>query len=138
MPPGFRAGLEPLRQLVPGVVIHLLESERDPLLIRINAEDHDLDLFALAHDLGRMLYPPGPTHVGDMDEPVDPRLYLDERAEGCEIPHHSSDLRPRRILRRKGQPRILLGLLHTERDLLLLFIDPQHNALKLVVDRRQL
>ena len=138
MPIGFGPRLESLCQFVPGVVIHLLEPKRDSLLIRVDAQDNDLDLFALPDDFGRMLHPPGPTHIRDMDQSIDPRFNLDERTEGGQIPHHSADLRSRRVLGRKCEPRIFLRLLHAERDLLLFFINTQHDALEFVVDRRQL
>ena len=85
-----------------------------------------------------MLNTAGPTHVRNVDQSIDAGFDLHESAERGEVPHHSLDLRARRILRGQRQPRILLGLLHAERDLLFLLIDPQHDALNLVSDRHQL
>jgi hypothetical protein len=41
----------------PGIVEELLDPQGDPLLLRIDVEDHDLDLLPLLHDLGGMLHP---------------------------------------------------------------------------------
>ena len=107
-------------------------------MIRIDVQDDDLDLFALLDHFGRVLHSPCPAHVRDVDQPIDSDLHLYERTERGEVAYNTLDLRAGGELRRKGEPGILLGLLHSERDLLLLFIDPQNDTLDLVTDRQEL
>src|SRR5690606_11059823 len=79
-----------------------------------------------------------PAHVADVDQTVDARLDLDECAERREVAHLALDTRADRILLRQREPRILLDLLHAERDLLVVAIDHQHDRLDLVADVHQL
>ena len=134
----FRSRLISLCELVPWIVIHLLEAKRDSLLVRVDAQDDDIDLLALAQDLGRVLHAPGPAHIRNVNQAIDPGLDFDECTKRREVPDNAADLGPLRILRRQSQPRIFLSLLHAERDLLLFLVDPQHDALDLIVDRRKL
>ena len=138
MPGNFLAWVVSLRQLVPGILFRLLEPERDPLLLGIDRQDHHFDFLALAHHLGGMLHPPGPAHVGDVHESVYPRLDFHEGAEGGEIADNALDTSSRRILVREREPGILLGLLHSEGDLLVLLIDAEHHAFDLLPDRDEL
>ena len=85
-------------ELVPHVRGELLEAERQPLVLGVDVEHDRLDLVALLQDLGRVLHPLGPGHVGDVDEAVDALLDLDERAEIGEVADAADDLRADRIL----------------------------------------
>ena len=112
-----------LGDLEPGILLQLLEAQRDALVLRIDVEDRDLDRVALLHDLRRVLHTLGPRHVGDVNQAVDARLDLHERAERGEVANLARDARAHGVLHRQHHPRILLGLLHPEGDLLLLGID---------------
>ena len=125
-------------QLGPRIVVELLEPQGNPLVVRIDVKNHHVQFVALLHDLGGMLHALGPTHVRDVDQSVDPRLDLDERAEGSEVPHDSREACAGGVLQRQREPRILFDLLHPERDLLLVRIDLQHHGLDLVTDRHEL
>src|SRR5207237_7338683 len=65
----------------PWIFFGLLEPEADALVLRIYIQDYDIDRVTLLHDLRRVLHAFGPAHVGDVNEPVDPRLDLDESVE---------------------------------------------------------
>src|SRR4029077_19123174 len=101
----------------------------------VDVQDQDLDLVALLYDLGRMLHPLGPRHVGDVDQPVDAGLDLHERAEGCKVAHLALDAHADRILLRQCHPGILFGLLHPERDLFFGLVDLQDHGFDRLADR---
>src|SRR5678815_4720058 len=85
-----------------------------------------------------MLHALGPGHVGDVDQPVDAGLDLDECAEAREVANLSVETRADRIFLRQHHPRILLRLLHSERDLLLVRIDLQHHCFDRLTNRNEL
>src|SRR5215211_6241155 len=85
-----------------------------------------------------MLHALRPAHVGDVNEAVDARLDLDERTEAREVANLAVDARADRVLERQHHPRILLRLLHAERDLLLVRIDLEHHRLDRLADADEL
>src|SRR6185437_16356211 len=122
----------------PRILLGLLEPEADALVLRIDIQDHDIDAVALFHDFRRMLDTLGPAHVGDVNQAVDPRFDLDERAEAREVANLAVDARADRVAERQHHPRILLRLLHAERDFFLVRIDLEHDRLDRLADRHQL
>src|SRR4029077_5633400 len=64
--------------MTPGVLLRLLEPERDPLRLRVVLEDPDGDLVPHLEKLGRMIDAP-PAHVRDVQEPIN-AAEIDERA----------------------------------------------------------
>src|SRR5467141_282537 len=111
----------------PGILLRLLQPERDPLVLGVHVENQHFDFVALLHDFRRVLHPLGPGHVGDVDQAVDARLDLDERAEGGEVADLALEAGADRILLRQRHPGILFGLLHPERDLLLRLVHLEHD-----------
>src|SRR4051812_18877910 len=85
-----------------------------------------------------MLHTLGPGHVGDVDQSIDARLDLDERAEARQVANLAVETRADRILLREHHPRVLLRLLHAERDLLFVRIDLEHDCFDRFTDRHQL
>ena len=71
----------PIEELRPRILADLLEAEADPALVLVDGEDLHVDLLSLLQHLGRMVDPPRPGHVGDVDQAVDAVLQLDEGAE---------------------------------------------------------
>src|SRR5690349_20753848 len=111
------------RQHHPGVLLGLLHAERDLLLRFVHLEHHGFDGLADAHDLGRVAHVPGPAHLGDVHQPLDARLDLDERAVVGDRDHLALHPRADRVLGRDVLPRIRLQLLHAEADALALPVD---------------
>src|SRR5688572_8541848 len=74
-----------------------------------------------------MLHTLRPRHVGDVNQSVDARLDFHESSEAGQVAHLSVETRADWILLRQHHPRILLRLLHAERDLLLVRIDLEHD-----------
>ena len=129
LPVQLHADLILLTDLEPWIFLRLLQTQRNPLVVGIDIENHDLDLIGLRHDLRRMLHPFRPRHVRDMNQPVDTRLDFHERTKRSQVSHLARDPRPNGILHRQHHPGILLGLFHTEGDLLFLRIHFEHNGL---------
>ena len=80
----------------------------------------------------------GPRHVADVEQSVDPLFDLDEGAVVGQIADGAADQGAGRITIGHFVPGIGLGLLHAERDFLLLFIDAQDDDFDFVVDVDQL
>src|SRR4029079_15945349 len=118
----------------PRIFLGLLEPEADALVVAVDVQDHDVDGVALLYDFRRMLHALRPAHVGDVNETVDARLDLDERAEAREVANLAGDARADRVAERQHHPRILFGLLHAERDLLLVRIDLEHDGFDRLAD----
>ena len=72
---------EALGERRPGVVLELLDAERDALVLDVDAEDHGLDLVALLVGLGRVLDLLRPVRVRDVDQTVDAVIDADGNAE---------------------------------------------------------
>ena len=117
-----------LGDLEPRIFLRLFEPEGNPLVIRIDVEDEDLDRVALPRHFGRVLYAFGPRHIRDVDQPVDTRLDLHESAKGSKVANLPVDPRVHWILHWQHHPRILLGLLHPERDFFFAWINLQHDC----------
>ena len=107
----------------PWILLGLLEPKADALVLAVDIEDDHVHGVALFHDFRRMLHALGPAHVGNMNEPIDARLDLDERTEAREIAHFSVDSRADGVLEREHHPGILLRLLHAEGNLFFVRID---------------
>src|ERR1043166_256861 len=127
-----------LADLEPRILLGLLEPEADALVLGVDVQDHDVDRVALLHDFRRMLNALRPAHVGNVNQAVDPRLDFDEGAEAGQVAHLSIDPRADRIPLRQHHPRILLRLLHAERDLLFAWIDLEHHRLDRLADAHEL
>src|SRR5690606_24093389 len=65
---------------LPRVAGDLLDAQRDAATLLVHVQDHDLDLVADLHDLGRVDVLVGPVHLGDVHQAFHARLDLDERA----------------------------------------------------------
>ena len=63
-----------------GLLLALLEAERDATTLFVHVEHHDFDFLAGLHDLGRVDVLVGPVHFGDVDQAFDAVLDLHERA----------------------------------------------------------
>jgi hypothetical protein len=73
----------------------------------------------------------GPAHVRDVQQAVDAFLDLDEGAVVGEVADGALDDGARRVLLGDGGPGVDLGLLHAERDFLLVLVDVEDDDLDL-------
>src|SRR5688572_1846440 len=126
--------LVPREEVIPDVGGELLQAERQPLILGVDAEHHRLDHVALLQHLRRMLDPLAPRHVGDVNQAVDVLFDLDERAELGEVTDLALDLGAARILLRQLVPRVALDPLQPERNRPRRRIDAEHHRLDVVAD----
>src|SRR5207249_10607865 len=94
--------------------------------------------FADRHDLRGVAHVARPAHLGDMDQALDPRLELDERAVVGDRDDLSLHASPDRILGRHVLPRIGLQLLQAEADALALPVDVEDFDFDLLADMHHL
>ena len=99
---------------LPGIAHALLEAEADPTFLLIDVEDHHLHLLTGGDDLAGVHVLLGPAHFGDMDQPFDPRLQLDEGAVIGDVGHPAGKLDPDRVFYLDAVPGVRLELLHAE------------------------
>ena len=123
------------RELVPRVRHALLHAERDAAALLVDLEDHHLDLVAELHDLGRVDVLVRPVHFRDVDQALDARLDLDERAVVGDVGDLAEQARALRVAARQADPRVLAELLHAERDAVLLLVELQDLGGHFVADR---
>ena len=76
--------------------------------------------------------------LGDMHEPLDAVEYLDEGPEGDDLRHRAGQLVADVVRVDDPLPRILLGLLESERDALAVAVDVEHLDLDRVADLEDL
>src|SRR3984893_14352441 len=119
---------------LPGIAHGLLEAERDAALDRIDLEDLHLHLLRGGDDLAGMDVLLGPRHLGDMDEPLDAGLELDEGAVVGDVGDAALEAGADRELGLDALPRIGLQLLHAERDAVGLVVDLDDLDLDLLAD----
>src|SRR2546422_5175988 len=118
----------------PRIGLDLLEPERDALVLAVEVQDLRLELLPLLEDLRGVAHVARPRHVGDVQEPVDPGLELDERAEIGEVPDAPQHARAGLVALLDRRPGIGLDLLHAERDPLGGAVDVEHDHLDVVAD----
>src|SRR5688572_24277886 len=121
-------------EVVPDVGGELLETERQPLVLGVDAEHHRLDHVALLQHLRRVLHALAPRHVGDVNQAVDVLFDLDERAELGEVAHLALDARTHRVLLGELVPRVALDLLEAQRDAPCRRIHAEHHRVDVVAD----
>ncbi len=122
----------------PGVGLDLLHPQRDLALLLVDVEHHRLDLVAHGEHLRGVLDALRPRHLGDVDQPLDARLELDEGAVLGERDDAPADAPADGVAHRGVDPRIRLDLLEPQRDPLAVRIELEHLDLDLVADVEEL
>src|SRR5206468_4308796 len=118
----------------PRIFLRLLEAERNPALLLVHLEHLDVDFLRSADDLARMDVFLGPAHLGDVDQPLDARLELDEGAIFGDVGHPPPEGSADRVFGRRAVPRIALELLHAEADALSVLVDADDLYLHRIAD----
>ncbi len=112
-----------LDEELPRVAHGLLEAERDAALDRIDFEHLHFDFLRGRDDLAGVHVLLRPRHFGDVDEALDARLQLHERAVVGDVGDAALELGADRELGLDALPRIVEQLLHAERDAVRLVVD---------------
>ena len=125
-------------ELIPGILLQLLVSQRQTAVFLVDLQHHDLDVGAYRREFAGMLHLLGPAQVRNVDQTVDALLDLDEYAEVREVTHLGRGLRADGILDFDILPGIGRKLLDAERHLALLAVEGQDNGLDFVADLHEL
>ena len=64
--------------MFPGVLQQLFHAEGNTTIVGIDAENNRLHFIPRLYQLGRMLHPLGPGHLGDVHQTFDALLQLDK------------------------------------------------------------
>src|SRR6185503_19432582 len=110
----YARGIPP-RHGGPRVFGQLLDTERDALVVDVDAEHHRFDVVALLEELRGVLDLLGPVEVGDVDQAVDALGELDEEPEVGDALHLAADAAAHGMVDAYHLPRVGLGLLEPER-----------------------
>src|ERR1700691_6247087 len=119
-------------EALPNIGLQLLDAQREAAILRLNAENNSLDLFALLDDFRGVLDALGPAQVGDVDKAVDSVFNLDEGAEVSEVANAALDDGTDGVFVGEAFPRVLEELLHAERDAAVGGIDAENNSVNFV------
>src|SRR3990172_5908536 len=122
----------------PGILLGLLESQRNAALLGIDLEHLHFDLLACRNDLAGMDILFGPAHLRHMDQAFNAGLKLDEGAIVGDVGDGALEPRSHRIFGGDVLPRIGFELLDTEADALRLGIDADDLYLDAVADGHDL
>src|SRR5690606_4692344 len=125
---------EPGDEALPRVRLELLHPEGDLLLLPVDLEDLDGDDLPELHLLRGVLHVLGPAHLGDVDEPLDPLLELDEGAVVRDRDHLPLDGLPLGVALGDPLPRVREQLLVPERDPLPLLVVVEDDDVELGVE----
>src|ERR1700678_62248 len=127
-----------LREMLPGILQQLLHAQGNAAVVGIDAENYGLYLVSWLDQLGGMLHPLGPGHLGDMHQPLDALLQLDEGAVVGHAEHAAAYAGADGITFDRIEPGIGRELLEAERNSLLLTIELEYLDLYLVPDVYQI
>ncbi len=131
---GMRTDRQSLDYREPRVVLELLVAHADLLVVGVDAEHLDLDLLPLLEHLRGMVDLLGPRHVGDMQQAVNAFLELHEGAVVREVAHNALDRRTDGVALPNLFPRVGLGLLEAQGNLLRVGIDAEDHDGDFVVN----
>src|SRR5262249_51961597 len=118
--------LGPLLALAQG-----LDGEADSLLAGVDVGDLGLDHVARLEERRGLVDALG-GELGDVDQPLDPLLQLDEDAEVGDAGDRALDPRTDGVAARYLAPRVFRQLLDAERDALVVDVDAEHHGLHLL------
>src|SRR4249919_497309 len=118
----------------PGILLGLLEPQRNAALLGIDLEHLHLDLLARRDDLAGMDVLLGPAHLRHVDQSLNAGLKLDEGAIVGDVGDGALEPRADRIFGGNALPRIGFELLDAEADALGLGIDADDLHLDAVAD----
>ena len=120
------AGLVRGDKVVPRIWFEVLNRERHPPVLGIDAGDHGIDLLTFLEHFARMLDAARPRNIRDMHEAVHAIFNFDEGPEVCQVANSSMNSSANLITVTKRHPGIGLNLLHPQTDSSGLRINAEH------------
>ena len=133
-----RADAVPFGYRGPRIGFELLDAERNAPVLRLNLEHHRFHLIADADDLRRVLHPPAPGHLRDVDQPFDAGLEFDKSAVIGDADNPADDAAADHIPLFDRFPRIRVQLLHPQRNSFFVAVELQNLDRDLVADVQNL
>ena len=124
--------------LIPWIRLSLLHTQRDFLLVLVDAEDNHIDFVARIDQFGWVINSLGPGHFADVNEAFDAIFELDERTVGHDVDNFAADTSADGELGFDIVPGAGFFLLQSERDLFLFAIDVQNHDFDFLVDLHHL
>src|SRR5271157_2301140 len=119
-------------EALPDVGLQLLDAQAQAAILRLNAENDSLYLFALLHNFRGVLDALGPAQVGDVNQAVDAVFNFNKGAEVGQVAHPALDDCAGWILLRQVLPGVFHQLLHAQRDASIRRIHAEHYGINLV------
>ena len=118
----------------PGIGLRLLESQRNLLLLSIDAEHDDFDFIPEINHLARMRQSLGPAHLADMHKTFDPVFETNKDPVIHDVDNPALNLISYGIACFNVFPRAGGLLFQAQRDLLMLFVNTHDYALDLLIE----
>src|SRR5262249_42762603 len=106
----FAADRVILDKALPRIGERLFEAEADSPLLRVNVENHHLDLLAGRDDVAGVHIPLGPAHLRDMHQPLDPRFQFNKSTVVGDVCDTTAKLGAGRVFELDAFPRVGLEL----------------------------
>src|SRR5690606_25017780 len=122
------------REGLPRVGRDLLDAQRDAATLFVHVQHHHFHLVTDLHHLGRIDVLVGPVHLGHVDQALDARLDLDERAVIGDVADLAEHAGVGRVAARDVVPRILAQLLQAQADAVALLVVLEHADVQLLAD----
>ena len=122
-----------IRDLIPRILLQLLDPQRELVAVLIDVQHHRLDLLPLLIDLARVLHLVSPGQVRDVHEAVDPVFDAHEDPEIRDVPNQPLNPRAFRVSILENRPRVGFRLFQAEGNPLVLHVEVQHNSLDRVL-----
>ena len=109
-------------ELLPDIRLQLFDSEREPMVVGVDIQNHGFHPLALLQHFGRM-FDAARRDVGNVNKTIDSFFDFDKRAEIRQISHAAGDHGADRVSLCQRAPGIGLRLLETERDAAIVHVD---------------
>ena len=119
---------------IPWIVVELFHPQGDTATGLVDAKDAALDLLALLEHFAGVTDLACPGHIRDVQQSIDTFFELDERTVVGQVANLASDFCVLGVALEDIVPRVGLGLLDTQRELLALGIDTEDSDVDLVAD----
>ena len=125
-------------EILPGIFLELLHTERDAAVRRIDRDHDSLNFVARLDQLGRMLHPLGPGHLGDMNKAFNALFEFDKRAVIGHRKNAALNARTYWVPLDGIKPRVRRELFKAQGDALLILIELENLDLDLIADIDQI
>lgn len=127
-----------LLDVLPGILLELLEAEAHLALLAVERQNHGLDLVAGLEEVLRAAEVLAPAHLADVDEAFDAGLNLDERTVVGHYHYAALDVVAHLEVGVEVVPGMGHELLDAERDALLLVVEVDDDHLDVLVELNDL